>query len=87
MENPNNCETCKHKQHPDGGWCYMFRDEPTEVCMIHSGRCTSTFARDLVAQQVPLGHEFASVLSANLWDLYVTDGEVPNACGELGGTD
>ena len=53
--------------------------KPTEVCMIHSGRCTSTFARDLVAQQVPLGHEFSSVLSANLWDLYVTDGEVPNA--------
>lgn len=66
MENPNNCETCKHKQHPDGGWCYMFRDEPGEVCMIHSGRRLSEFAREIVAQQVPLGHEFASVLSANL---------------------
>lgn len=38
MENPNNCETCKHKQHPDGGWCYMFRDEPRDVCMVHSLR-------------------------------------------------
>jgi hypothetical protein len=36
--NPNNCETCKHKSHPDGGWCYMFRREPTEVCMQHTGR-------------------------------------------------
>ena len=36
--NPNNCETCAHKLNPDGGWCYMFRDEPTEVCMQHTGR-------------------------------------------------
>lgn len=39
--NPNNCDncdTCSHKQNPQGGWCYMFRDEPSAVCMIHSGR-------------------------------------------------
>lgn len=36
--NPNNCETCEHKQNADGGHCYMFRDAPTEVCMQHTGR-------------------------------------------------
>lgn len=38
MSNPNNCNTCDHKQHPDGGHCYMFRDEPRDVCMQHTGR-------------------------------------------------
>lgn len=36
LNNPNNCETCEHKKHPDGGHCYMFRNEPTDVCKIHS---------------------------------------------------
>lgn len=37
--NPNNCETCDHKQiPPGGGWCYMFRDEPKDVCHQHTGR-------------------------------------------------
>lgn len=35
--NPNNCETCRHKQNPDGGHCYMFRDAPNERCMQHTG--------------------------------------------------
>lgn len=38
MSNPNNCSTCGHKQNPDGGYCYMFKDEPSEVCMQHTGR-------------------------------------------------
>ena len=37
-DNPNNCATCKHKQHPDGGHCYMFRFEPTEMCAQHTSR-------------------------------------------------
>lgn len=37
MANPNNCETCEHRQRPDGGHCYMFADSPTEQCMIHTG--------------------------------------------------
>lgn len=37
-ENPNNCGACDHKRSPDGGWCYMFRDEPTEVCAKHTAR-------------------------------------------------
>lgn len=36
--NPNNCLTCDHKQNPEDGHCYMFRDAPTEVCMQHTGR-------------------------------------------------
>lgn len=32
----NNCQTCKHKQNPDGGHCYMFRVEPQEPCMQHT---------------------------------------------------
>lgn len=35
--NPNNCSTCDHKANPDGGWCYMFRDEPSAVCKRHTG--------------------------------------------------
>lgn len=44
MGNPNNCATCDYKEmkgsdHVDGELhCYMFRDEPTEVCMQHTYR-------------------------------------------------
>lgn len=36
--NPNNCATCDHKRHPDGGHCYMFRHEPQEACRAHTIR-------------------------------------------------
>jgi len=36
--NPNNCSTCDHIKNPDGGHCYMFADEPTEICMQHTAR-------------------------------------------------
>lgn len=36
--NPNNCDTCENRQPSDGGWCYMFRDAPVEVCRYHSER-------------------------------------------------
>lgn len=36
--NPNNCATCDHKKHPDGGWCYMFKNEPTYRCLAHTAR-------------------------------------------------
>lgn len=42
MENPNNCGTCDHIEHPDGGHCYMFREAPTDVCFVHTGRRHST---------------------------------------------
>ena len=37
-DNPNNCATCKHKQRPDGGHCYMFRVEPAEMCAQHTSQ-------------------------------------------------
>jgi hypothetical protein len=41
--NPNNCKTCKYKAMRSGdgsksGFCYMFADAPTEICMQHTGR-------------------------------------------------
>lgn len=30
----NQCKSCIHKQHPDGGHCYMFKKEP-EGCLIY----------------------------------------------------
>lgn len=41
--NPNNCDSCDHKKPPDGGWCYMFRSEPTGICMKHTGIADSYF--------------------------------------------
>ena len=40
MNNPNNCERCDHKKYPDSGWCYMFRCEPTDVCIKHTAHKT-----------------------------------------------
>lgn len=38
--NPNNCETCEYKKINNDKTlhCYMFKDEPDDVCMQHSGR-------------------------------------------------
>ena len=36
MSNPNNCAACDHKGDPQGGWCYMFRDEPMATCAKHT---------------------------------------------------
>lgn len=44
MANPNNCSTCDHNQHPDGGHCYMLRHEPQDVYMQHTGRKRSFFS-------------------------------------------
>lgn len=77
--NPNNCETCDYMKlngSREKGHCYMFREEPSEVCMAHTGRKLA-FAH-LMASQVPLGREFSEVLRANLWDLYESDGSPPN---------
>lgn len=37
-DNPNNCSTCGHREHGDGGWCYMFRREPDFVCAQHTAK-------------------------------------------------
>lgn len=31
----SNCSTCEYKLHPDGGWCYMFKEAPQGVCRKH----------------------------------------------------
>lgn len=37
--NPNKCETCDYsKMGSTGGWCYMWRSEPTTACSAHTGR-------------------------------------------------
>jgi len=43
MPNPNKCETCDYKNvladgKPVEGHCFMFFDEPSEVCMQHTMR-------------------------------------------------
>jgi hypothetical protein len=34
----NNCKSCEHIMIPQGGHCYMFREEPQGVCYKHTGR-------------------------------------------------
>lgn len=38
--NPNNCETCDYKKCNNDKTlhCYMFKDEPDDVCYQHTGR-------------------------------------------------
>jgi hypothetical protein len=36
MNNPDSCKHCGHKQNSDGGWCYLFRTEPTGWCTPHT---------------------------------------------------
>lgn len=45
MNKQNNCTACKHKNHPDGGWCYMFRTEPAELCGQHTARIVVDLAK------------------------------------------
>lgn len=34
--NRADCNTCDHKKHPEGGHCYMFKNEPQDTCMAHT---------------------------------------------------
>ena len=45
MNNQNNCTACKQKNHPDGGWCYMFRTEPVGLCGQHTARIVVDLAQ------------------------------------------
>ena len=43
MTNPNNCQCCDHMHNrvsprDDALHCYMFKDEPTKVCLCHTVR-------------------------------------------------
>lgn len=41
----NGCESCCHRHHPDGGHCYMFKEEP-EACFAHK------YDREFVEQTI-----------------------------------
>ncbi len=52
----NNCSTCDHKKHPDGGHCYMFRQEPKWQCQQHTAlRSFSTRALMNAQSKAQLG--------------------------------
>lgn len=76
MSNPNNCATCDHKKHPDGGHCYMFKDAPKQVCKQHTP--PHFIARQWVSRNVSMqlpcngAHPTVMVLSLGklkLWNL------------------
>lgn len=79
--NPNNCKTCKHFPDAycghDGGHCYMFDNEPNEVCYRHTGRSRDgevlaqllKFNRMLTDAQKDLEPEFEKVLNDHFWEL------------------
>lgn len=54
MANPNDCSMCDHKKHPDGGWCYMFKNEPVQACLQHTirrGKSVTEVLGELRARQ------------------------------------
>lgn len=70
MTNPNNCKACDHKANADGGWCYMFRLEPDQVCGHHSMRTRGIAKSNLIGRSVQQmtegGLSFAKALDAAL---------------------
>lgn len=83
MANPNRCETCDYSKlngNREKGHCYMFRDEPTDVCHQHTGRdFLRNFEATLRRQQDQLGEPFASILAKHLDELYETEDKGSNA--------
>ena len=63
--NPNNCASCRHKQNPDGGHCYMFRFEPTEMCAQHTSQIHALQALSAAPAPAPaIGDELRDTLVA-----------------------
>jgi hypothetical protein len=58
MSNPNNCATCDYTKLNANreGHCYMFKDAPSDICMIHT------------LKDKPL-HSFAETLSSAIDDM------------------
>jgi hypothetical protein len=63
VTNPNNCATCDHKRHPDGGHCYMFRRAPQVACLQHTAR--DRFSMSMFASSAAL---IAALHAATLID-------------------
>lgn len=56
--NPNNCGTCDYKamQNQKGdGWCYMFKNEPTYRCLVHTAPRANVIKIDRAAQGADRG--------------------------------
>lgn len=76
MTNPMNCSTCEHKQHPDGGWRYMFRNEPTEVChqyTVYRAVMLDPWhekLRAMAAAQRSIQADMAKAMADNAFDLH-----------------
>ncbi len=69
-DNPNNCATCDHKRHPDGGHCYMFRWTPTEPCAHHTFRVEA-----LRAMRLRFGLRIAAAITESVDAARATQGE------------
>ena len=50
--NPNNCHSCGHKTVACSGWCYMFKQEPTDSCSQHTGRLKFGFPLSTLKTQL-----------------------------------
>jgi len=61
----NNCETCEHFAHKDGGHCYMFRVEPAGPCMQHTAlRGVRKIPADVGLGTIKLSPEWQAVAVA-----------------------
>lgn len=77
----NNCETCNHKNYPDGGWCYMFREEPITRCYKHTA-IPSDEKRALVDAVY-----FVADVGTNVVDFTPTPTKAPDVFESGGGGD
>ena len=70
MNNQNKRAACDHKRNPDGGWCYMFRDEPEQICGLHTIQAIATRKTHLIGgamqQMVEDGIPLVKALDAAL---------------------
>jgi len=77
-----NCSTCKHKQNPQGGHCYMFKEEPDD-CKIHSSINVGTIGHYQVGSQ-SLGRQVAMLISVIGGNKKMTDTiQLAKECGAV----
>ena len=82
MTTSSNCSTCAHKQHPQGGWCYMFRREPEGVCARHTvskGQAMTTYR---IVAYPPTTEMLASV-DQEAEDKYLARGRAVSALASM----
>jgi hypothetical protein len=93
--NPNNCAVCEHKtNNPDGGFCYMFRDEPQDTCTKFSPNTSWEWLPTMPSMPGPgltldvlnLGLNVAQTVSMHTVRAAVVVAEGASATGEAIGT-